>query len=92
MDSKTNSKRLKEKQKHGTVTIVGNGEEWFSFIGDLPVTEHGGLLNTELDKLKIENTKLKDDIKRLDAHVKTVTKVLQDLLEKTKREKESDGI
>ena len=92
MDNKTNSKRLRELKKPGAVTIVGNGDEWFSYIGDLPVTEHGDLLNTELDKLKIENTKLKDDIKKLDTHVKTVTKVLQDLLEKIKREKESDGL
>jgi hypothetical protein len=92
MDNKTNSKKLREKKKPGTVTIVGGGEEWVSYIGDLPIREDGNPLITELDNLRLYIGKLEKKLNKLDAHVKTLNEVLTALLEKNKREKESDGI
>jgi len=92
MDNKTNSKKLREKRKRGTVAIVGGGEEWASYIGDLPVTEHGNSLTTELDTLRMEKQKLEKRINKLDKNIQVLRDTLTALLEKNKREKESDGL
>lgn len=92
MDNKTNSKKLREKRKPGTVHLVGGGEEWFSFIGDLPVRNGGNPLMTELDNLRMEKKELEKKLNKLNEHVKTLNKILTDMLEKNKRDKESDGL
>ena len=92
MDNKTNSKKLREKRKPGTVHLVGGGEEWFSFIGDLPVIEGGNPLMTELDNLRMQKQELEKRINKLDKSVQVLRDTLTALLEQNKRDKESDGL
>lgn len=92
MDNTTYSKIKYEKRKEDTVVIVSGNKTWYAHLGELPVVEKGDKLSVELDRLKKENKQLKDDVRKVNEKVKTLNKILLDLLQDKKREKESDGL
>ena len=81
---------MSQERKKNTVLVVSGNSTWYSFVGNLPLTEKGNRLVDEIQELKDENKKLKRKLNRAVKQQEVLKDAVKQIMDDIQLEREGD--